>query len=203
MDHVIFDCEIKREVKDVPGGWDNPGAMGVSVAVVYEYLTDRYRIYGDTQDELKRLQDRLCIADRIGGFNIRRFDIPLVFEATEGRDFRHPEIDGKIDDMLERIWRAKGYDPDRYSQETHGGWGLDNIASATLGANKIGYGGDAPKWYKNGEWYRVVNYCCDDVALERQLSEFVERYGYCLSAKKGRVDVPPYDTRRYSVCGMG
>ena len=68
---------------------------------------------------------------------------------------------------------------------------MDAIASATLGASKIGYGGDAPKWYQAGLIQKVVNYCADDVALERDLTDFVERYGYVL-ANGVKLEIPAW-----------
>ena len=71
----------------------------------------------------------------------------------------------KTNDLLARIWRALKLDEEQFS-ELHKGWGLDVVARGTLGAGKIGYGGDAPKWFQAGQWARVANYCCDDVALD-------------------------------------
>lgn len=83
-----------------------------------------------------------------------------------------------------RIWLALGLDPDVFS-DAHKGWGLDAVASATLGANKIGYGGDAPKWFQAGLFAKVANYCADDTCLERDLTDFVDRYGFIVNG--GRV----------------
>ncbi len=65
-----------------------------------------------------------------------------------------------------------------------GGSKLDDIAGATIGVRKIGFGGDAPKWYQAGQVQRVVNYCADDVAIERDLTDFVDRYGYVIHQGK-------------------
>jgi DEAD/DEAH box helicase domain-containing protein len=59
-----------------------------------------------------------------------------------------------------------------------GGTKLDDVAGATIGAKKIGNGADAPKWFQAGQVQRVVNYCADDVAIERDLADFVDCYGY-------------------------
>jgi hypothetical protein len=71
-------------------------------------------------------------------------------------------------------------DPDYFNSRTHGGVNLDTVARATINAHKIGHGADAPKWYKAGLIQKVVNYCADDVAIERDLNDFVDRYGYVL-----------------------
>jgi hypothetical protein len=94
-------------------------------------------------------------------------------------------LSSKSDDILRRIWLAKDLDPDAFNWQTHGGWSLDMVAASTLGVKKIGHGADAPKWYQEGKIQEVVNYCADDVAIERDLCEFIDRYGYVLNAKKG------------------
>lgn len=65
-----------------------------------------------------------------------------------------------------------------------GGAKLDDIATATINAGKIGNGADAPRWYQAGQIQRVVNYCADDVAIERDLADFVDRYGYVIHKGK-------------------
>ena len=57
----------------------------------------------------------------------------------------------------------------------------------TFGVGKIGYGGDAPKWFQAGEWAKVANYCADDVALERDLAVFMERFGFVVNGNTGKV----------------
>lgn len=89
------------------------------------------------------------------------------------------KLRGKTNDILRRIWTAQGYNPDVW-QSGMGGAKLDYIAGATISARKIGYGGDAPKWFQAGQIQRVVNYCADDVAVERDLTDFIDRYGYVI-----------------------
>ena len=59
-----------------------------------------------------------------------------------------------------------------------------DIAIATIGAKKIGNGADAPKWFQAGRIQQVCNYCADDVAIERDLTDFVDRYGYVIKSGK-------------------
>lgn len=74
---------------------------------------------------------------------------------------------------------------------------MDRVAQATLGVSKIGYGGDAPKWYQAGLVQKVANYCCDDTCLERDLCNFVDTYGYVLNYNRQgslvlKVDIPAW-----------
>src|SRR6202023_209354 len=99
-------------------------------------------------------------------------DFPVIWGVPKSSwKAGHPIYDRlrpKTDDILRRIWQALGLNPDQFSS-LHKGWGLDAVAGTTLNARKIGYGGDAPKWYQAGQVQKVVNYCWDDGALERDL----------------------------------
>lgn len=195
MDHVVVDVEIQRTIEDTPGGWDATDQLGVAVACVWEYTTQRMRVYGP--DDVPALRERLLKADRISGYNIFNFDFPVIWGVPkqvwlhEGRPSDkvlrvHPvrgELAAKTNDLLRRIWQAEGYDPDRW-QAGMGGAKLDDVAGATIGARKIGNGADAPKWFQAGQVHRVVNYCADDVAIERDLADFVDRYGYVIKGGK-------------------
>lgn len=197
IDHVVVDVEIQRTIEETPGGWDATDSLGVACACLWEYQTQRMRIYGP--EDVQALRERLLKADRISGFNTFRFDFPVIwgisrkdwYEAT-GPVSPHTkikqELKAKNNDLLERIWVSLGLDPDRFDPKTHGGWSLDNVAQGTLGGvGKIGYGGNAPKWFQAGQWARVVNYCADDTALERDLTDFIDRYRFVVNGNTQRV----------------
>jgi DEAD/DEAH box helicase domain-containing protein len=187
IDHIVVDVEIQKTIEETPGGWDATDKLGVAVAVVYEYRGDRFRIFG--HDDVPALRERLLKADRISGFNIWKFDFPVIF-GLPGRE-RVQSLINKTDDMLRRIWKSLRLDPDRFS-DAHKGWGLDAVATSTLNGSKIGYGGDAPKWFQAGLFAKVANYCADDVALERDLTNFVEKHGYIMRGDR-QVWIPPWD----------
>ena len=184
MDHVVFDIEIQKTIEETPGGWDATDKLGVAVACLWECQTQRMRVYGP--EDVEALRERLLKADRISGYNIVNFDYPVVWGKSkqvwlgdEPRNQIRCELLPKTNDILRRIWQAQGFNPDEW-QKGMGGTKLDDIAGATLGVRKIGNGADAPKWYQAGQIQKVVNYCCDDVAIERDLAEFVNRYGFVI-----------------------
>ncbi len=201
MDHIVVDVEIQHTIEETPGGWDATDKLGVAVACVWEYNTQRMRVYGP--DDVPALRDRLLAADRISGYNIFNFDFPVIYginkkswlagviaEDLLADDDRWQDLADlkrllatKTNDILRRIWIAQGFNPDVW-QPGMGGSKLDDIASATIGVKKIGNGADAPKWYQAGQIQRVVNYCADDVAIERDLTDFVDRYGYVIHKGK-------------------
>ncbi len=203
MDHVVVDVEIQKTIEEVEGGWNATDKLGVAVACVWQYSDQRMRVYGP--DDVEALRDRLLKADRISGFNIFNFDFPVIWGVNkkewlnqslghDGEGFNQPSLRSRVypytDDMLRRIWQALGLNPDSFGGG-HKGCGLDAVAEATLGAKKIGHGADAPKWYQEGKIQKVTNYCADDVALERDLTDFVERYGYCI-VKGERLQIPKW-----------
>jgi DEAD/DEAH box helicase domain-containing protein len=210
MDHVVVDIEIQKTIEETPGGWDATDKLGVAVACLWEYTGQRMRVYGP--NDVEALKQRLLKADRISGYNIWNFDFPVIWGFSkqdwdnwtslgdEKRTHVGPsgcnlksELACKTDDMLRRIWKALKLDPDKFDKRTHGGVGLDAVTKYTLNAGKIGNGADAPKWYQNGEVQRVVNYCADDVALERDLTDFVEKYGYVMSQYDRAIRIPKWN----------
>jgi DEAD/DEAH box helicase domain-containing protein len=195
MDHVVVDVEIQNTIEDTPGGWEATDKLGVAVACLWEYQTQRMRVYGP--DDVDALRERLLRADRISGYNILNFDFPVVWGipkpewlasvknlgSSKGTPAIYKQLLLKTNDILRHIWQAQGFNPDVW-QSGMGGAKLDDIAGDTIGARKIGNGADAPKWYQAGLIQKVVNYCADDVAIERDLADFVDRYGYVIHKGK-------------------
>jgi len=177
IDHVVVDVEIQKTIEETPGGWDATDKLGVSCAVVYEFKTDRFLVYGDKPHELEALRSRLNKAEKISGFNIWKFDFPVIF-GLPGRQ-RYEPLRSRTNDILRRIWRDKGLDCDGFSK-SHGGYRLDDISHQLFGRGKVANGAEAPKMYQSGNWGELVNYCIDDVKLERDLTVFVERHGFII-----------------------
>jgi hypothetical protein len=187
MDHLVVDVEIAKTIEETPGGWDATDQLGVAVAGVYETQGQRFRVYGP--DDVERLRKRLLAAERITTFNGWKFDFPVIFGLPQPQ--RALALEWSSDDLLRRIWQAQGLDPDLFTTR-HKGWGLDAVCEGTLGMRKIGFGGDAPKWFQAGHWARVVNYCLDDVALTRDLCTFIDRYGYVVHPRYGTLALAPW-----------
>ena len=170
-DHIVVDVEIAKTVEEV-GGWAHTELMGVGVAVVYEYRTDRFRVYGP--GDVEALRERILRAERITGFNIIDFDYPVIFGLP--RSYALPtalEREGKSNDILQRIWGALG--------GHRGGWSLESVGLGTLGCAKSGEGAVAPLLFQSGHWARLVDYCIEDVRLTRDLGAFIDRYGFVVN----------------------
>ena len=185
-DHIVLGVEIQKTIEELPRGWDDTDKMGVAVAVVYEHLTDRFRIYGP--DDVEKLKERMLRADRISGYNIWRFDYNVIWGLERGKLVE--ELRPKTNDILLRIWRSLGLPLNTFTA-AHKGWKLDQVMKGTFGFGKIGNGADAPVWWKNGQVHRVINYCIDDVALERDLAAFVDKFGYVINETGEIVNIVP------------
>jgi len=98
-DHIVVDVEIQKTIEETPGGWDATDKLGVACAVVYEFISDRFRIYGP--EDVPALRQRLLLATRISGYNIYRFDFPVIWGLPNRG--RMEELKSKTNDLLQRI----------------------------------------------------------------------------------------------------
>lgn len=185
MDHIVVDLEIKRCIGENGMTWNDTDKVGISCACVWEYKNQRMRIYGPNSE--RELKERVLCADRVSGFNIWKFDLPVIWGLPSRELPPLPFHKPCVNDIFLRCMTAVGASMNPTDDEIkkfHQGWSLNEICSATLGIGKIGHGAEAPKWFQAGEWWRVANYCADDVALERDLIDFVDRHGYVISGSR-------------------
>jgi hypothetical protein len=87
-------------------------------------------------------------------------------------------------DLLREIWAASGLPPE-FNYKTHVGYGLDAMAAANLGARKTGTGALAPVQWQRGERGSVIDYCANDIALEKKLFDKIIADGILISPKDG------------------
>lgn len=176
MNIIVLDLETKFTFDEV-GGRDKYEALGITVAGVYDYNTKKYEAIEEAN--LAKLEERLGQRPLVVGFNIRRFDMPVL------KPYLHfdPAVLSMLD-VMEEIQNVVGH---RVS--------LESVAMATLGAGKSGNGLDAIKYYRNGEIDKLKKYCLDDVRITKEIYEygckhkelfFTSKYG---SSNKKRVEV--------------
>ncbi|MDR2801443.1 MAG: DEAD/DEAH box helicase [Desulfovibrio sp.] len=165
-DFVVLDVETRHSAAEV-GGWHRAGRMGVSVAVLYDSRADDFSAF--TQEEIPALARILENAPLVVGFNIRRFDYAVLEPHAPGFSFAAlPTLD-----LLSEIYEQLSY---RIS--------LDNLAGATLNSSKSADGLMALKWWKEGRFAEIEEYCRKDVALTRDLYLFGLDSGYLLFTNK-------------------
>ncbi len=158
MNQIVLDLETQKGFDEV-GGRQNLSDLGVSLAGTYFYASDQYQAF--EEPELTKLEALLSQAERVIGFNIRRFDFPVLQPYC--KNLRLSEL--PIFDILEEIEKRVGH---RVS--------LNSVAQATLGVGKSGSGLDALVYFRAGEMEKLKKYCLEDVRLTREIYEFGKRF---------------------------
>ena len=161
----FFDLETQR-LSDEVGGWQNKHLMRMSVGILYETLTDDFHIY--KEEDIPALIHRLKELDLVVGFNIVSFDYEVLKPYTP---FNFDEL--PTFDLLQEIHKRLGF---RLS--------LDHLGERTLGRGKAADGTQAVKWFREGSWEALINYCKEDVALTRDLFTHAVDQGHLLYADR-------------------
>lgn len=184
---LIYDCEIKKDIakKGEPiesgieycGGWRDFEGMGITVIGVYDYQTDRYRVF--LEDNLSEFQDLIAQRELVVGFNNNAFDNLLC----EANGLWIPSE--KSYDLLVEIWAGAGLGP-RFNPSTHGGFGLDACSAVNFGTQKSGNGALAPIDWQRGKYGSVIDYCLNDVKLTKDLMDLVLNQGSIICPKTNR-----------------
>ena len=158
MDIVYFDLETLRTANDV-GGWGNKDKMGMSVGVTYSTADGKYEIF--TEDRAGDLIARLEKAGLVVGFNHVNFDYQVLQAYTI------LDLSMRLNslDLLLDIEKAIGH---RIK--------LEDVAQATLGVGKVAEGLDAIRWWREGRYTEVAEYCCFDVKVTRLVHEYGVRH---------------------------
>lgn len=149
---IVLDLETQKSFKEV-GGKARLEKLRISVACIYDYQTDEYISY--EEKDLMRLDKRIQAVDLIVGFNVRRFDLPVLAPYLFGPIDHFPVLD-----LMEAGEAARGH---RVS--------LDSIAGPTLNQRKSGSGVDAITLFQEGKMEALTRYCFDDVRLTREIYE--------------------------------
>lgn len=162
MNQVVLDLETQRSFEDV-GGRSNLSDLGVSVVGVYSYRDGEFHIFSEA--EIPKLEELLSSAPRVIGFNIRRFDFPVLQAYLRRVKLANlPYLD-----ILEEVENRLGH---RVK--------LESVAQATLGRGKAGSGLDAIRFYRSGEILKLKEYCLEDVRITQEIYEFGKKQGKVL-----------------------
>lgn len=171
---IVFDLETKT----APRGWgsrEELGTLGISVVGVWSSDDDQFRVF--REESFRELEAAFAKTDRLIGFAIKQFDIPVLQPYVSLDLSEIPALD-----IFEEVTRTFGH---RIS--------LGSLAKVTLGGEKLGHGLDAVEWYRRGEWKKLEEYCLQDVRLTRDLYRYGLERGHLLfeSRQDGKtVSVP-------------
>jgi len=149
---IVLDLETQKTFDEV--GRANLHKLKVSVVGTYDYLTGEYICY--EEKEIHQLEERLKSCDLLIGFNIRRFDLPVLQPYLFTLADTIPVLD-----LLDEIERVRGH---RVS--------LQSLAQASLEVSKSGQGIDAVEMFRRGQWDLLKKYCLDDVRITKDLYEY-------------------------------
>lgn len=156
---IVLDLETKKTFDEA--GSKNPADLGITVVGTYFYETEEYKIFEESQ--ILELEQKLSQATRIIGFNIRRFDFPVLQPHIKHLNLS----DIPIMDVMDELEKILGHRI-----------GLQSVASATLNVGKSGSGLDAIEYYRTGQLEKLKKYCLDDVRLTMEIYEFGKKFGH-------------------------
>ncbi len=174
---AVFDLEIKKPIDQCSKGWQSHDEMGISCLCLFDYSTSRYRVFDDkSQSECLGI---LNTYDFVVGYNTVGFDWKVV-SATWKSPLLSPTRISKDFDILREIWISRELNPDVFVPRTHGGVKLDDVAFETIGMRKTLDGATAPQYYQQGRIAEVIDYCLEDVRIERTLFEYIVAHGHVI-----------------------
>ena len=166
---LYFDLETQKSADDV-GGWNNSHLMKLAVGVVWDSIDKKHFTY--LEKDAERLAEKLKTADLVVGFNVIGFDYAVLQPYSPFDLLEIPTFD-----MLVYVHKTLGH---RLS--------LNNIAQASLNAEKSADGLISLQWYKEGKIDKIIEYCIQDVEITRDVFLHGLEKGYLLidSRSKGR-----------------
>ncbi len=157
-DTIVFDIETQNFFTDPEVGWDNFAALKISVVGVYSYQQQKSFCFEET--EMEALADLFRSAQKIVGFSMNRYDVPVLQEY-----FKKNPNTRDLD-----LWKKERIDLlDDIELATGKRISLSRLAEANLGVAKDHHGSEAITFYKNGEILKLKEYCLKDVELTKKL----------------------------------
>lgn len=168
---IVLDLETKKGFDEIEGR--KLELLGISVIGIYSYKDDQFKVF--PEKEINLVLPYLQQAELIIGFNIKRFDFPVLQPYLE-LDLKRLNCL----DMLEEVQNSLGF---RIS--------LNSLAQATLAIGKTGSGLDALQYFRQGKLDKLYKYCQNDVLITRELYEYGCRNSHLLYRRRLRLETIP------------
>lgn len=201
MEYVVYDIECQLSPEQVGDGWDNPYGMAMSVGCAWWSKTNKYYYFGDGSDDRRSmcefLNDKTCVT-----FNGISFDSRVLLGNDRIIDddgtTRNDKFSWKNKDLYVAMWKKilkfpggpgklleELKKPHKIAKDV---FNLDSILWATLKSRKNSNGKEAINYYQTGQITKLYEYVLQDVRCERDLYQFVKRFGYLVTGSYDIVD---------------
>lgn len=152
MREITFDIETSNVLPSLAR--QDVTRLDLAVVAIHDSETDEYSSYD--QSELPKLWPILEQADTLIGFNSDSFDIPLLNKYYPGDLTKIRSIDLMIEVQKVLGRRIR----------------LQSLAEATLKVGKSGDGLQSVRWWQEGLYEKVREYCIQDVKITRDLYDY-------------------------------
>lgn len=172
LDTLVFDIETQNFFTDPEVGWDNFGALRISVVGVYSYMEDRYFCFAE--NEMEKLAELFTDARRIVGFSMNRYDVPVLNNYFQRMKIPAPNLWAK-----ERVDLAEEIESLARQRIS-----LSRLAEANLGVKKTRHGSEAIALYRDGKMEELKEYCLNDVKLTKELYDLYRKQNFLMMPDK-------------------
>jgi len=156
MLQVVLDVETKQTLDEVGGYFPEKLDITYVGTCIREGQTGEGQLRGFFEKDFPELFQIMDQADVLIGFNIDGFDIPTFTKYYPGDLKKLPTLD-----LMDRIKKSCGHRI-----------GLDAVTKATFNLGKTGNGLDAIRYFKEGRFKELADYCLQDVKITRQLYDY-------------------------------
>jgi len=171
MKKIVFDIETSNLFSDVAS--NDPADLNLAVICIYETDTEKYSHF--LQPDLHKLWPIIESADMLIGYNSDHFDIPLLNKYYPGDLTKVKSLD-----ILKEIKEVFG----RRMK-------LDQVAEGTLGTHKTSDGLQGVRWWRAGEYQKVIDYCLADVRITKDVYEYATTHDMLFFAENGeKIKIP-------------
>lgn len=157
MREITFDIETANAFPTLSR--NDLSRMELAIVAIHDSLTDEYSSY--SKEELGKLWPILETADVLIGYNSNSFDIPLLNNYYPGdlTQIRSLDLLVEVQEALGRRLR------------------LQSLAEGTLKVGKSGDGLQSVRWWQEGLYDKVREYCIQDVRITRRLYDYALEHG--------------------------
>lgn len=157
MREITFDIETSNVLPSLAR--QDVTRLDLAVVAIHDSETGEFSSY--SQEELPKLWPIIEKADTLIGFNSDTFDIPLLNKYYPGDLTKIRSIDLLVEVQAVLGRRIR----------------LQSLAEATLKVGKSGDGLQSVRWWQEGLYDKVREYCIQDVKITRDLYDYALQKG--------------------------